>query len=150
MPINPIDNEPAATNAPKTIRQRFNSDPDLLRSLPSISASLKAPQLPNVNAGAITLEQVESGVTVLIPGSAQLRSEDIIVFYWGTHECYTPLHQSAVNQEVVWLLCLAYPLIDQPQYGAVDLFYEVYRAEQLIGISPVVPVVIETPTDLQR
>ena len=138
----------ATTQEEQTIKRQFIKDPDLLRSLPTISASLKAPQLLNAAPEAISLEQVNSGVTVLIPGSPQLRKEDVILFYWGTHECWQPLHQASGDQDVVWLLCMAYPLIDRPQYGTLNLFYEVYRADQLIGTSPVLQVVVESPTTI--
>ncbi|MCO8170086.1 hypothetical protein NJC40_20195 [Pseudomonas sp. 21LCFQ02] len=138
----------ATTQEQQTIKRQFIKDPDLLRSLPTISASLKAPQLPNANPEAITLEQANSGVTVLIPGSPQMRKEDVILFYWGNHECYQPLHHNSGDQDVVWLLCLAYPLIDRPQYGTLNLYYEVYRADQLIGTSPVLQVVVEQPTTI--
>lgn len=139
-------NKPFATiENEHTVKRQFIKDPDLLRSLPTISASLKAPQLPNANPEAISLEQVNSGVTVLIPGSPQMRKEDVILFYWGSHECYQPLHLASGDQEIVWLLCLAYPLIDRPQYGTLNLFYEVYRADQLIGTSPVLQVEVEAP-----
>lgn len=143
------NNKPfATTQDEQTIKRQFIKDPDLLRSLPTISASLQAPQLPNVNPDAISVEQVNSGVTVLIPGSPQMRKEDVILFYWGSHECYQPLHLATGDQEIVWLLCLAYPLIDRPQYGTLNLFYEVYRADQLIGTSPVLQVIVESPTTI--
>lgn len=148
QPISETNQPLATTQSEQSFKRRFIKDPDLLRSLPTISASLKAPQLPNANPEAISLEQVNSGVTVLIPGSPQMRKEDVILFYWGSHECYQPLHLASGEQEIVWLLCLAYPLIDRPQYGALNLFYEVYRADQLIGTSPVLQVEVESPKTL--
>lgn len=120
-----------------------------------ISASLKPPMLPNVNPDAISHDQAHAGVTVHIPGSAQMRCDDVIVFYWGLHKSVSSLYQDAAENSVVRVLCITYHFLPHAQYGLVDLYYQVQRCGIVIGTSPVLKVMVNyssptTPKQRQR
>lgn len=120
-----------------------------------ISHSLRAPMVPNVNPDAITYEQAHAGVTVHIPGSALMRCEDVIVFYWGLHRSDSVLYQESIGENVVRVLGISYNYLPHAQYGLVDLTYEVWRNDVFIGRSPTLRVTVNysaptTPRQRQR
>lgn len=120
-----------------------------------ISESLKPPTLPNVNPDAISYDQAHAGVTVHIPGSPQMRCDDVIVFYWGLHKSVSSLYQDATENSVVRVLCITYHFLPHAQYGLVDLHYQVQRCGVLIGTSPTLRVMVNyapptTPKQRQR
>ncbi|WNW10951.1 hypothetical protein RRX38_07210 [Pseudomonas sp. DTU_2021_1001937_2_SI_NGA_ILE_001] len=130
---------------PHEAAERLAGIPSHWLGLPDISGSLKAPQVCHVAPQAITAQQANVGVTVEIPGSPQLRPEDVLVFCWGGHESSSTLHHVTGDHTVVRRLCLAYPLIETPEYGPLQLYYRIYRAGQLIGTSPTLNVCVLPP-----
>jgi len=125
-------------------------------ALGDISNSLKAAFLPHVKPDAISYEEVHTGVCVHIPGSAQMLFGDELVFYWGVNSSSTPILLKHVNSNsVVRVLCISYHFIECVQYGLVDLYFEVYRDQHLIGTSPALVVTVNrnspvTPRQRQR
>lgn len=142
----PFDGHSAITVEPKPVDlylQRYIDGTRSLLNLPEISISLKLPKLDNARPDSITRDQVKAGVKVLIPGSPMMRKEDVIVFHWGAHACSNVLHHESIGHNIVWVLCICYEYIDLQQYGPLELYYEVWRAEELIGTSPFLHVVVE-------
>lgn len=124
--------------------QRYVDGTRSLLNLPEISISLKPPKLDNANPESISRDKVKAGIKVLIPGSPMMRREDVIVFHWGAHACSNTLYHDSIGHNIVWVLCICYEYIDLQQYGPLDLYYEVWRAEELIGTSPFLQVVVES------
>lgn len=142
----PLDGHCAITVEPQPVDlylQRHIDGTRSLLSLPEISISLKPPRLDNANPELISRDQMKTGVKVLIPGSPMMRREDVIVFHWGAHACSNILFHNSIGHNIVWVLCICYEYIDLQQYGSLDLYYEVWRAEELIGTSPFLQVVVE-------
>lgn len=153
-------------NKTKELKKNREPDSDKSRKKPGalyapggapldISQSLQAPRVPNVNPDAITYEQAHAGVNVHIPGSPQMRCEDVIVFYWGLHRSDSVLHQESIGESVVRVLGISYNYLPHAQYGLVDLTYEVRRGGVLIGTSPTLRVTVNysaptTPRQRQR
>ena len=108
-----------------------------------ISISLKPLKLGNANPELITRDKVKAGVSVLIPGSPMMRKEDVIVFHWGAHTCSNTLFHESIGHNIVWVPCICYAYMEIQQYGPLDLYYQVWRAEELIGTSPFLQVVVE-------
>ncbi len=109
---------------------------------PDISSSLKAPILPGINSDAIAWEQIHAGISVHIPYSPLMQREDLIVFHWGLYQSSTPLLHPLGNSPVVRILCITYNFIPHAQYGPVDIYYEIHRANHLIGTSPILRVTV--------
>ncbi|GFM83722.1 hypothetical protein PSCICN_44140 [Pseudomonas cichorii] len=109
---------------------------------PDISSSLKAPIVPCINTDAITCEQIHAGISIHIPYSPLMQREDLIVFYWGLHQSSTPLLHPLGRSTIVRILCITYNLIPYAQYGPVDIYYEIHRANHLIGTSPLLRVTV--------
>lgn len=108
-----------------------------------ISRHLKAPKLSNVKPNTVSYEQAHKGININIPGAAQMRFGDTLVFYWGTNKSSTQLHLRNISKDsTVRVLCISYQFISDPQYGLVDVYYEVHRDHQLIGTSPAVRVTV--------
>ncbi|MEE4340188.1 hypothetical protein V2J66_01030 [Pseudomonas alliivorans] len=140
--------EPAAAYAENT---------PLMAAIPpsDISDTLKPPQLPHVNPDAITQEQVFAGIVIHIPGSIKLCEGDVIFFYWGRNISSTQVYHRVGANSIVRALCLSYHFMAEPQYGLVDLYYEIHRENQLIGTSPALKVTVNyspplTPKQRQR
>lgn len=123
--------------------QRYLDAPRSLLNLPEISISLKPPRLANANPESVSQAQVQAGVTVLIPGSPMMRREDVIVMHWGAHTCSNTLFHDTIAHHAVWSPCIDYRAIGLEQYGRLEMYYEVWRAEELIGTSPFVQVLVE-------
>ncbi|MDY0936448.1 hypothetical protein [Pseudomonas viridiflava] len=120
-----------------------------------ISDTLKPPQLPHVNPDAITQEQVFSGIVIHIPGSVKLCEGDVIIFYWGRNASQTQVYHRVGANSIVRAMCLSYHFMAEPQYGLVDLYYEIHRDTHLIGTSPALKVTVNyspplTPKQRQR
>ena len=112
-----------------------------LNHIPSdISDTLKPPVLPNIDPEAISDEQAHAGITVHIPGSVKMCWGDEIRFYWGKNLSSTTLFHRVGENSVVRVLCISYNFTPYIQYGLVDLYYELYRDNRLIGTSPVLRV----------
>jgi hypothetical protein len=127
LPVTPVDNPPVIQH------------PEL-----NISRHLKAPRLPYVKPYVISHEQAQLGITVNIPGSAHMRFGDRLVFYWGRNRSSTTIHLRTIPRDTtVRVLCVAYPLINHPQYGPVDVYYEIIRGPFLIGTSQTARVVVK-------
>lgn len=108
-----------------------------------ISRHLKAPRLSNVKPNTVSYDQAHKGININIPGAAQMRFGDTLVFHWGQNESSTQLLLRNITREsTVRVLCISYELITHAHYGVVDVFYEVHRDHQLIGTSPVVKVTV--------
>lgn len=138
---------PPANNLPEEKNATPLQDPQTAAVLPDISDTLKAPFLPHVNPDAISYEQAHAGVCVHIPGSALMSSGDELVFYWGMNSSTTPLLISAATANTtVRVLCITYNFIEYVQYGLVDVYYEIYRDQYLIGTSPVLMVNVNRHT----
>ena len=140
--------EPAAAYA--------ESKPAVAAMPPSdISDTLKPPQLPHVNPDAITQEQVFAGIVIYIPGCVKLCEGDVIFFYWGRNVSSTQVYHRVGANSIVREMCLSYHFMAEPQYGLVDLYYEIHRENQLIGTSPALRVTVNyspplTPKQRQR
>lgn len=125
-------------------------------ALPDISHDLKAPFLPHIKAEIISYDQVHAGVCVHIPGSALMLCGDELVFYWGVNSSSTPILLNSIGaNSVVRVLCITYNFIECVQYGLVDVYFEVYRDQYLIGTSPTLMVTVNrnnpvTPRQRQR
>ncbi|WP_024695926.1 hypothetical protein [Pseudomonas syringae] len=118
-----------------------------------ISETLKAPILPNVNPDAITQEQAFAGISVHIPGSIRLCEDDVIHFYWGKNSSVTKVYHRVGANSIVRVLCISYNFLPFLHYGLVDLYYEVYRGQHMLGTSPVLKVTVNHAlpvTDRQR
>lgn len=115
-----------------------------------ISRQLKAPRLANVKPNTVSYQQAHKGVHINIPGSAQMRFGDTLVFYWGVNKSSTQIHLRTITKEsTVRVLCISYEFLTYPQFGLVDVYYEVHRDKYLIGTSPVIRVTVHgepTPT----
>ncbi|WP_240500469.1 hypothetical protein [Pseudomonas syringae] len=155
-----MDETPPTNNTDKNKQQETPSanvdKPQAQPTFGDISDSLKAPFLPHVKPDAISYEEVHTGVCVHIPGSAKMLFGDELVFYWGVNSSSTPILLKHVNSNsVVRVLCISYHFIECVQYGLVDLYFEVYRDQQLIGTSPALVVTVNrnspvTPRQRQR
>lgn len=143
----PLDRPGVITVEPQPVDlylQRYVDGTRSLLNLPEISISLKPPKLDNANPESISRDKVKAGIKVLIPGSPMMRREDVIVFHWGAHACSNTLYHDSIGHNIVWVLCICYEYIDLQQYGPLDLYYEVWRAEELIGTSPFLQAVVES------
>lgn len=137
----PNDAPPPDNNGPST----------MLHPTVEISRQLRAPRLGNVKPNIVSYQQAHKGVNINIPGSAQMRFGDTLVFYWGTNKSSTQLHMRTINKDsTVRVLCISYDLVSDPQYGLVDVYYQVHRHGYLIGTSPTIRVTVHagptTPT----
>ena len=123
----------------------------MLHPTVDISRQLKAPRLGNVKPNTVSYQQAHKGININIPGSAQMRFGDTLAFYWGSNKSSTQLHMRTINKDsTVRVLCISYDLLSDPQYGLVDVYYEVHRNGYLIGTSPTIKVTVHsdptTPT----
>lgn len=110
----------------------------------NISRHLKAPRLPYIKPYVISHEQAQLGITVNIPGSTHMRFGDRLVFHWGRNRSSTTIHLRTITRDTtVRVLCVAYPLINHPQYGPVDVYYEIHRGPFRIGTSQTARVVVK-------
>jgi hypothetical protein len=110
---------------------------------PDISSGLKPPVLPHVKPEAISYEQAHAGVGVHIPGSGLMQPGDELVFYWGVNSSSTTILLNTVTaNSTVRVLCISYHFIECVQYGLVELYFEVYRDQHLIGTSPALMVTV--------
>lgn len=137
-----------ATGLEHLPREQHQSEMDSIlpppRPVVDISRHLRAPKLSNVKPNTVTFEQAYSGVNVNIPGSVQMRMGDTLVFQWGTIRSSTRLHLRKITKDsTVRVLCVSYEFITEPEYGLLEVFYEVHRDEQLIGTSPVIKVTVK-------
>ncbi|MFJ4145347.1 hypothetical protein [Pseudomonas sp. NPDC089734] len=107
-----------------------------------LSNALERPLLPGINSDAISHEQVHAGISVHIPYSPVMQPDDLIIFYWGRHQTSTPIRQQDTENTIAGILCITYNLITHVQYGLVELYYEIHRADQLIGTSPLLRVTV--------
>ncbi|WP_406641321.1 hypothetical protein [Pseudomonas californiensis] len=155
--INPPEETPTTTRTETVIAESASTYLSTYTPLePSdISDTLKQVVLPNVSPDAISHEQAHAGVSVHIPGSVKLCQEDVIVFYWGKNVSSTTLFHRVGGNSIVRVLCISYNFIPFIQYGLIDLYYEVFRDERLIGTSPVLRVNVNysapvTPRQRQR
>lgn len=137
------DLPPPETESPET------DTPDINCTLPSvhpaadISRYLKAPKLSNVKPNTVSYEQAYKGININIPGSLQMRLGDTLMFYWGQNASSTLIHLRHITKDTtVRVLCVSYQLINEPQFGLVDVYYEVYRDDRLIGTSPAISVTV--------
>ncbi|HEX8592238.1 MAG TPA: hypothetical protein VF682_02985 [Pseudomonas sp.] len=151
---NGSSNETKETNkaTPDTPSPTPLNAPELL----DISHDLKAPFLPNLESDVISHEQVHIGVGIHLAGSALMLPGDELVFYWGVNSSSTTLLLNNItSSSTVRVLCITYHFIEVPQYGVVDLYFEVYRDQYLIGTSPALMVTVNrntsvTPRQRQR
>lgn len=126
LPVTAVDNPPVIQH------------PEL-----NISSHLKAPKLPYVKPYVISHEQAQLGITINIPGSAHMRFGDRLVFYWGRNRSSTTIHLRTITKDTtVRVLCVAYPLINHPQFGPVDVYYEIHRGPYRVGTSQTARVVV--------
>lgn len=110
-----------------------------------ISRQLKAPRLGNVKPNTVSFQQAHKGVSINIPGSAQMRFGDTLVFYWGANKSSTQIHLRTVTKDTtVRVLCISYGFLTYQQFGLVDVYYEVHRDQYLIGSSPVIRVTVQS------
>ncbi len=123
--------------------QRYLDGQRSLLNLPEISISLRPPSLGNANPESVSQAQVQAGITVLIPGSPMMRREDVIVMHWGAHECSNTLFHDTIGHHIVWSPCIDYQALGLKQSGRLEMYYQVWRAEELIGTSPFVEVAVE-------
>lgn len=143
----PLDDHPAIIIEPPPVDlylQRYVDGTRSLLNQVEISISLKPIKLGNANPELITRDQVKAGVSVLIPGSPMMRKEDVIVLHWGIHTCSNTLYHESIAHNIVWVPCICYPYIGPQQYGPLQLYYQVWRAEEIIGTSPFLHVVVES------
>ncbi|KOP55119.1 MULTISPECIES: hypothetical protein [Pseudomonas syringae group] len=105
-----------------------------------ISDTMKPPVLPGIDPEAISEEQAYAGITIHIPGSVKMCWGDEIRFYWGKNLSSTTLFHRVGKDSIVRVLCVSYNFTPYIQFGLVDLYYELYRDNRLIGTSPVLRV----------
>ncbi|KPC33335.1 Uncharacterized protein ABJ99_2193 [Pseudomonas syringae pv. cilantro] len=108
-----------------------------------ISDTLKPPLLPDNDGNTISYEDAHLGVVVHIPGSIKMCCGDEIRFYWGKNLSTTTLFHRVGEDSIIRVLCISYDLVSYILYGQVDVYYELYRDQRLIGTSPVLKVNIE-------
>jgi hypothetical protein len=141
--VPPPETEAPETAVSETAAPEINSTSPSLHPVADISRHLKAPKLSNVKPNTISYEQAYKGININIPGSVQMRLGDTLMFYWGQNASSTRIHLRHITRDTtVRVLCVSYQLINEPQFGLVDVYYEVYRDDQLIGTSPAIRVTV--------
>jgi len=122
------DNDPPSVIIPPT---------DKALPRPGMSKTLKPPILPNVRCDAITDLQADTGISVHIPGSAGMRVGDVVVLHWGRDLHAATIDEPVKDDSIVATYCLNYNYMIHIKHGPVNVHFEVYRGQRIIGRSPV-------------